>query len=86
MDAAIPYLQAGKSLVCPGGWHIAPASCGPLLLLPGPKLRAATAGVAETAKMAVASSPAAYFRVLMLMSILPFLGDVDSSRKTYPDC
>ena len=72
-----PYLQAGKSLVCPGGWQIAPASCGPLLLLPGPKSGAATAGAAETARAAVASSPAAYFLVLMLIEHPPFHGDVD---------
>jgi hypothetical protein len=29
------YLQPGSLTVCPGGWHLAPASFGPLLLCPG---------------------------------------------------
>jgi len=30
-------------VVCPGGWHFAPGSFGPLSLLPGPKLAAKAA-------------------------------------------
>jgi hypothetical protein len=37
------YLQPGSVVVCPGGWHFAPGSCGPLLLSPGPKSGSANA-------------------------------------------
>jgi hypothetical protein len=43
-------LQPGSSTVCPGGWHFAPPSFGPLLLLPGPKSGEALALDAELAQ------------------------------------
>ena len=43
---AASYLQPGVSTVWPGGWHFAPPSCGPFLLLPGPKSGSAKAGAA----------------------------------------
>ncbi len=36
----VSYLQPGVVVVCPGGWHLAPGSFGPLSLAPGPKLPA----------------------------------------------
>ena len=44
LAASVAYLQPGVFTVWPGGWHFAPPSFGPLLLLPGPKSGSATAG------------------------------------------
>src|SRR5829696_3595943 len=62
------YLQPGSSTVCPGGWHFAPASFGPLLLLPGPKSgsAAAAAGI-ESAKAPASSTAAIFLRIFRLL-------------------
>ena len=64
------YLQGEESLVCPGGWQRAPGSCGPLSLLPGPKLPA-TAGAAEIDSAEVARMPASILRLIGA----PFFGE-----------
>ena len=50
----LAYLQPGVFTVCPGGWHFAPPSFGPLLLLPGPKSGSAKAGAAVMDRAATA--------------------------------
>jgi integrase-like protein len=56
------YLQPGSVTVWPGGWHFAPGSFGPLLLLPGPKSGSAKAGAAEIERAATASIDASALR------------------------
>jgi hypothetical protein len=58
-----PYLQGAVSDVCPGGWQRAPGSCGPLSLLPGPKLPA-YAGAAEIDSAATDRTPATILRFM----------------------
>lgn len=67
------YLQPGSSTVCPGGWHFAPPSFGPLLLLPGPKsgFPKAAAGT-ESAKAPASSTAAIFLRIVLLL--LPTTG------------
>jgi hypothetical protein len=60
--ASFAYLQPGSSTVCPGGWHLAPPSCGPLLLLPGPKSGSAKAGAAVMERAATAIIDASALR------------------------
>ena len=48
------YLQPGVFTVWLGGWHLAPESFGPLLLLPGPKSGSARAGAAVIDRAATA--------------------------------
>lgn len=50
------YLQPGSFTGCPGGWHFAPGSSGPLLLRPGPKSGSAKAHAAEIDRTATARS------------------------------
>jgi hypothetical protein len=58
------YLQPGSPAVVPGGWHFAPGSCGPLLLLPGPKSGSANAGAAPPTQSASAVSPTSNLRFI----------------------
>ena len=63
------YLQPGSVTVCPGGWHLAPPSFGPLLLLPGPKSGSASAaGASAPSTPSVANAIARRF--LMSTSIM----------------
>jgi hypothetical protein len=64
---AAPYLQPGSLTVCPGGWHLAPPSFGPLLLLPGPKSGSATAGAAGMDRAPVARMAARSLRLRMFL-------------------
>jgi hypothetical protein len=56
------YLQPGSFTVWPGGWHLAPPSFGPLLLLPGPKSGSAKA-VAGMASAPIASASPTILRM-----------------------
>jgi hypothetical protein len=56
------YLQPGSKTVWPGGWHFAPPSFGPLLLLPGPKSGSAKAGAAVIERAATARIDASALR------------------------
>src|SRR5215218_8762816 len=61
-DREWDYLQPGSSTVWPGGWHLAPPSFGPLLLLPGPKSGSAKAGAADMDRAATARIDASALR------------------------
>jgi hypothetical protein len=68
---AAGYLHSGRSLVWPGGWHLAPGSWGPLLLFPGPKSGSpkATAGSASIpTDAAIAASFLIWFHLPSLPS------------------
>jgi hypothetical protein len=77
----VDYLQPGSKTVWPGGWHLAPPSFGPLLLLPGPKSGSATAGAAG---MASAPTDSMRAKSLRLRITLLFQGPshVDSGWTT----
>src|SRR5215211_7081341 len=62
------YLQPGVSTVCPGGWHFAPGSFGPLLLLPGPKSGSANAAPAPPNDI-VSAKRAAMINIVMRLRI-----------------
>jgi hypothetical protein len=69
---ASSYLHSGLSSVCPGGWHLAPGSCGPLLLLPGPKSGSASAtGAAEATPSVTARNASVSFRFKSFTSSSP---------------
>jgi hypothetical protein len=60
------YLQPGVLTVFPGGWHFAPGSCGPFLLLPGPKSGAANAAPAPPNDI-VSANMAAMINIAILL-------------------
>src|SRR5215211_8606941 len=62
------YLQPGSFTVWPGGWHLAPPSFGPLLLLPGPKSGSAKADAG------IASAPTASATDTILRIKPPLVG------------
>src|SRR5918995_1011011 len=67
------YLQPGVVVVCPGGWHFAPPSFGPLLLLPGPKSGSANAtppNDIDSANMSAAINNEMRLRIRFLSSLI----------------